>query len=483
MTRLKRFAVLVLPLAGFACAPRTQGNLPGVAPPPDLLSPPAAPPAPSVPPPVLGARMTQATPGRGKLFTFAAREAPLREVLEPLAAEMSLGIGWERGVDASTRVSVNFQNVTLDEALEAVLAGTDYFYHIEPGHLRVKLTETRFFELGYVPSRVTSEMSVGGDVLGEIGDTGPSGKFQVAGGTDPEAADLWKQVEEGLRFLLSENGKYSINRLSGTVIVTDNRKHLEHIASFFEETRRALGRQVVVDVKVVEVGLDERSSHGIDWSGLLNVAAGKNSVILSAGQTLGLPNPLFQMAVDGKNGSLVLNALSEQGDLNVISQPRLNILNGQTAVINVGRVIVYWELQGVPGGSLGGQGVVVPEQRSVLAGILMGVTPFIGSDGYVTLQVVPIITDLGEMREFEFQGARLQAPDLNIRGASTTVGVRSGETVIIGGLLSTKKKNSVSKIPLLGDVPWLGNLFKREVRESSKVELALLLTPQVVNRN
>jgi len=417
------------------------------------------------------------------MFNFAAREAMLRDVLDPLARDLGFNVSWEPGVNADLPVSVSFANTTPEEALQSLFASTDYFYRIDGDNLEVRRTETRTFELGYVPTRIGSEMQVGGDVLGQLGEgEGPRGRFEVSSKTDEKSADLWTQIEDGLRFLGSESGKFSINRLSGTVLVTDQKSNLAQIEAFLDEMRASLSRQVIVDVKVVEVGLDKRTATGVDWAGLVNATTSRGTIRLTGSQGLSLPSGVVQLAVSGTDGQALINALGERGQLEVLSQPRLNILNGQTAVINVGRVIAFWELKGIPGGSLGGQGVVVPEQKSVLAGILLGVTPYIASDGFVTMQIVPIITDLGETQIFEFQGTKLQAPNLDIRSTSTVIGVHDGDTVVIGGLLSSRKRTLQRKVPLLGDIPLLGGVFRRHDDQESKVELALLLTPRVVNR-
>jgi MSHA biogenesis protein MshL len=437
-------------------------------------------------PPALVTATHSTTPARSRhrLFSFTARDAVLRDVIDPLARELGLNVRWEPGVNAETQVSVAFTNTTPEEALQSLFAGTEYFFQTEGDQLEVRRTMTRTFELGYVPARIGSEMQVGGDVLGQLGGEGdgPKGRFEVKGSTDEKSADLWTQIEDALRFLISESGRFSINRLSGTVLVTDQKSNLKQIEMYLDEMRASLSRQVVVDVKVVEVGLDKRTATGVDWAALVNATTRRGSIRIAGSQNLSLPNSVVQLAVTGTDGEALINALGEQGQLDVLSQPRLNILNGQTAVINVGRVIAFWELKGIPGGSLGGQGVVVPEQKSVLAGILLGVTPYIATDGFVTMQIVPIITDLGETQIFEFQGTKLQAPNLDIRGSSTVVGVQDGETIVLGGLLSSRKKSLETKVPLLGDIPLLGGLFRRRDSQESKVELALLLTPRVVNR-
>jgi MSHA biogenesis protein MshL len=163
----------------------------------------------------------------------------------------------------------------------------------------------------------------------------------------------------------------------------------------------------------------------------------------------------------------------------VLSKPRLNVMNGQTAMINVGRVISYWELTGLSAGAEVGQPIVFPEQKTVLLGLTMGVTPFISSDDYVTLQVSPIVSDASSYSEFQFENQTLRAPNVDIRETSTQVRMKNGETVVIGGLITSRKTDTEHKIPLLGDLPLLGYLFKRKEKIEQRAELVILLTPRI----
>jgi type II secretory pathway component GspD/PulD (secretin) len=148
-------------------------------------------------------------------------------------------------------------------------------------------------------------------------------------------------------------------------------------------------------------------------------------------------------------------------------------------MINVGQVQVYWELTGLPGGVQIGQPVIIPKQKTALLGMMMGVTAFISSEDYVTLQVVPIVTNINQWEEFEFQGQTLKAPILDIREVSTTVGVKDGESVILGGLITSKQVVNQKKVPILGDIPLLGFFFKRDERTEIRSELVIVLTPKV----
>lgn len=438
---------------------------------------------PPIPPELSPAPLLEFEPEEEKLFSFSARGIALEDILYPLSKEAGFNIIWDKEANPKSKVSVTFEDLTLDEALETIFASTEYLYSINSPTLHVQLIDTRTFELGHVPNRIISQMQIGGDVLGSIQDAGGiTGQFQITSDTDPDAVDLWKQVEQAMGKIISSEGEYFINELAGLVTVTDRKKNLKLAEEFIQKLRRTLTRQVTIEAEVVEVTLEQTQSYGIDWSAVHSFIMDDKTTEVSASQNLALGGSIFEFTASRNDASLILNALGKYGEVNVLSKPRINVINGQTAMINVGRVISYWELTGLSGGISGGvvgQPVIFPEQKTVLLGLTMGVTPSISSEDYVTLQIVPIVTDVSTWSEFQFENQTLRAPNVDIREASTVVGIRNGETVVIGGLITSKKTDTEHKIPLLGDLPLLGYFFKRKEKTEQRAELVIFLTPRI----
>lgn len=415
-----------------------------------------------------------------KLFSFSGRNIALEDALFLLSKEAGFNVIWDKGVDPQTPISVSFEDFTLKEALDAIFAPTDYLYATNSPTVCVKLMDTRIFELEQIPFKISSTMSAGGDVLGSIPNAGGvSGQFRMTGTTDTEATDFWKQVEEGLNKIVSSEGKYIINKLAGIVSVTDHKKNLESADSFIQRIKSSLAKQVLIEAEVVEVTLEQAQSWGINWSAVHSFLMDHKSVELTANQTLGLPGSVVEFSASRSDATVVLDALGRFGKVNVLSKPRVNVLNGQTAMINVGRVISYWELTGLSAGAQIGQPIIFPEQKTVLLGLTMGVTPYISSDGYITLQVLPIVSDASTWSEFQFNNQTLKAPNIDIREANTSVRIKNGETIVIGGLITSKKTDTEHKIPVLGDLPLLGYLFKRKEKIDQRAELVIFLTPRI----
>jgi MSHA biogenesis protein MshL len=437
---------------------------------------------PPIPPRLNPVPLLKVESEKEKLFSFSARGTALEDALFPLCKEAGLNIIWDKEVNRKTGLDVTFEDLTLEEALDAIFAPTDYLYSVNSPTLYIKLIDTRIFELGYVPNKITSQIQVGGDVLGSIPDVGGiSGQFQITGTTDPDAVDLWKQVEEGLKKIISSEGKYYINRLAGMVTVTDRKRNLNMAEQFIQRLKSILTRQVLIEAEVIEVTLEQAQSWGIDWSAVHSFLADHKNIDLTASQTLGLTGSVVELTASRHDASLVIDVLGKFGEVNVLSKPRVNVMNGQTALINVGRVISYWELTGLSAGAEVGQPIVFPEQKTVLLGLIMGVTPYISSDDCVTLQVVPIVSDANTWSEFQFENQTLKAPNVDIREANTLVQMKNGETIVIGGLITSKKTDTEHKVPVLGDLPLLGYLFKRKEKTEQRAELVIFLTPRITS--
>jgi MSHA biogenesis protein MshL len=286
-------------------------------------------------------------------------------------------------------------------------------------------------------------------------------------------------VEQGLKVIISPEGKFFINRLAGIVTVTDRKRNLKMAADLMENLKNTLARQVLIEAEVVEVTLEKEESWGVDWSAVHSFLLDNKNIELTGRQSLGSPGSVVEFTASRHDADLVVDMLARFGEVNVLSKPRVNVMNGQTAMINVGRVISYWELTGLSAGAEVGQPIIYPEQKTVLLGLTMGVTPYISSDNFVTLQVIPIVSDASTWSEFQFQNQTLRAPNIDIRETSTQVRMKNGETVVIGGLITSKKSDSEHKVPILGDIPLLGYLFKRKEKTEHRAELVILLTPRI----
>ncbi len=248
------------------------------------------------------------------------------------------------------------------------------------------------------------------------------------------------------------------------------------IAAFVQEILDQLDRipeQVMIETMIVEATLDESMKLGVEWSSVMSDPLGLNNSTGTANQNFGLQTanpPLqgFRYTLTGPDYTAFINALKSDDKFQVLSTPSIFTSNNVEAEINISQSIPY-----VLSTREDNNGNLTFNYAFQDVGIVLTVTPRITSNGYVSLDVVQTANDLQGFTDFN-------APIVNQRQAQTTVSVRDGHTIVLGGIMRTVVTSSVKKIPLLGDIPILGEIFKTRDNSQTKTELMVFLTPRVV---
>jgi len=441
-----------------------------------------------------------------RLYSFSLRDADIREVLMALSKQTSFNIVVDPNVQG--RVTVDLKNVSMAEALDTLTELLDLNHRIKQNIIRVfkPAPETRIFSLQYVNLKRTGSSSTtasigtgGGSVTGTTtGTTGTTGTTTTgtsgAGTTGTTTVttstetDLWTSIEAGLKKLLSPTGTMVVDKQSGNILATDLPKTLDRVASFLESVEGSVQRQVLIEARIVEVSLTAEYRFGLNWGAIVQAAAmrGASTIAPTAGAIIGQRlSPTvgdFQIGVTSTDFSALLDVISKQGELNVISSPKLATLNNQTAVIRAGTDEVFFETRVQefrPTTGLGGQvettRTVTP--RTVTIGVVLGITPQIAPDGNVVLHIRPTVT---EKRGEAKSPVGDTFPILDVREADMIVRAREGQVVVIGGLMQEKRSDSDGKVPILGDLPGIGRLFRSTTQEARKTELVVLLSATVM---
>ncbi|MFQ5736711.1 MAG: pilus (MSHA type) biogenesis protein MshL [Thermodesulfobacteriota bacterium] len=460
------------------------------------------------PPPVSFRPATEdLSPLRTRIISISARETSLRDVLYTIADSTGLNLVMEKGVNPDAPVTVNLRNMRAEDVLRTVLASADYFYEVRDNILVVKLMDTRIFEFGQPPVIQDYSVEVGGDMLGNTrtGGAGVSGNITQKVTSDADAFNLWDSIEKSIGNMLGVHAgavgsgeatapTFSVNRMAGTVVVTASKKDLDRVGTYLRRLKKILKRQVFVEARIVEVQLTDSLQYGIDWSFLGGDWNGVGSITFGTSKftdTLaGLPN--FNVALTGGDFTSLLEALQKQGNVNVLSNPRVGIMNGQTAFLSVGRKVDF--ISRVETTSTGVTTTTVPqvtftvETSSVLSGIIFGIVPYIseGANEKISLTISPIISDLVKFDTktiglTDSNSVELSLPTIDLRELSTTVRVKDGDMVIIGGLIQNKESVEDNSVPVLSKIPLFGYLFRNRDQASSKTELIIMLKPVLVN--
>src|SRR5258708_1319539 len=270
-----------------------------------------------------------------------------------------------------------------------------------------------------------------------------------------------------------------------------------------------MNRQVEIEARLYDVTLSDQFQFGIDWvhvaeayGGSLGFGAATLPVANGGGQLLdstlaGIGHTasttpggnLTTLVFRNFNTAAAVNALKQQGKVSVISTPRIRTLNNQTALIKVGEEVPFFNSSTtfLPGTTVGTSTTVQQTTvSSITIGTILSITPQISGDDLVSLEISPVLTSLKSVATFASSGGSSSggggatAPDLDTKQASSLVRVRDGTTVVMGGLIQTTDAKNETKIPLLGDIPYLGKLFQGNYHQKQKSELAIFVTPRII---
>lgn len=263
---------------------------------------------------------------------------------------------------------------------------------------------------------------------------------------------------------------------SNTLLLSASPRYFDRFKTLIDELDQPQS-QVLIQVILAEVTLDKTTDLGVEWT----IQGSHNGTKISSGTDFGVAEDLrnfggFSSAITGSDIKFLLRALEADGRLEVLSRPQILTADNQTATINVAQRVPL-----VTDSRVSGQGdnpVVVNSYRYEDVGIILTVTPKISPDGYVKMEVEPTVSQLSSSEVEVSPG--LNVPIISQRKATTTVSVQNGQSVIIGGLISTVDDRRRRKVPFLGNIPYLGVLFRSSHATSDRKELLIILTPQLL---
>ncbi|MGQ0598629.1 pilus (MSHA type) biogenesis protein MshL [Aquabacterium sp.] len=483
-------------------------------------------------PPAVGVVSTR--PGDTR-FDIAVRNAPAAQVF----AQIGAGSHYNMLVppDLSGAISLTLKNTNMHEALDTLREMYGYDYRITGNRVFISsnAVQTRLYRINYLPGRRvgSSELSISSAAQANASgaNSGSTGSGSTTGtGTTPGAsgtggnsltssvrttsdADFWKDVSDSLVSMIGNKDGRSVtmNPGAGVILVRATPAELRQVTEYLRAVQVTIERQVMLEAKIVEVQLSKGSETGINWGafrsqgvdghvGLLNLAPGTTLTgsLLSNSNVSVTPGTgvnssaagkgFYGLAIQTPNFAALLSFLETQGNVQVLSSPRIAALNNQKAVLKVGSddTFVTSVTNNV---TTSGNGNTVNSPtvgtKTYFSGISLDVTPQIDDSGTVMLHVHPAISvattknlslQLGDAGTYQVPGVAI-----SINETDSMVRVRDGQIVAIGGLMQQSGNNSTAGLPGLSDAPVVGNLFRYKSTSSVKRELVILIKPTVIN--
>lgn len=450
--------------------------------------------------------------------------------------------------DVSGSISISLNDVTLEDVLANIkdVYGYQYrrngnTYQVFPARIRTQIFKIDYLHIkrtGSSRTRVSSGASQNpasssgsgssrGSSRSNSGtrnqtSTRPGGTSDTSGyisgslvNTSSES-DFWKELQASLKVIVgdAEGSKVMVHPQTGVIVVHAMPDKLRDVGELIKAIEDASHRLVVLEAKIIEVQLNDQFQSGINWAGLIKMANDKSILLGHSGggtvfdqgttslagtvvplvkgvQSLGFPTKALggMFTIDANLGDFnaLIELLKIQGDVQVLSSPRITTINNQKAVIKVGQDEYFVTDLSTNTNAInaGINQTVDVTVAPFFSGVALDVIPQISDDGSVILYIHPMVSEVREsVKDLTISSTQTVAVPFalsTIRESDTVVRATSGQVIIIGGLMKDVSRDQESRTPLAGDLPLIGHMFRHKRVVTSKSELVILLRPVVIN--
>ncbi|EAR61215.1 pilus (MSHA type) biogenesis protein MshL [Neptuniibacter caesariensis] len=392
-------------------------------------------------------------------------------------------------------ISLELKDVSVDEVMQAVqrVYGYEYnrtgnLYQVLPASL-----QTEIFQINYLDIQRdgTSDTQVSAGSVSNSGDNASGEEVIGTRISTKTSTNFWGGLQETLNTIVTGEGrKVVVTPQTGVVVVRALPSELATVRDYLSQAELILHRQVVIEAKILEVTLNNGFQAGVNWSILGEPGSGNTANFTQS--SVGLTNQdaiggIFKADLSIGDFSAVIELLGSQGDVQVLSSPRVSTVNNQKAVIKVGTDEFFvTEVENTT--TTGTSTTTSPsiELTPFFSGIALDVTPQISANGDIVLHIHPTVSEVVDQQKQISVGTddfNIPLALSSIRESDSIVRAESGQVIVIGGLMKSSDSDTQAKTPGLGDIPGVGNLFKQKRQAGSKTELVIMLRPVLANHD
>ncbi len=398
-----------------------------------------------------------------KRISVDFRDTPIDDVIRIMAEQADVDV--VKSPKVTGNVTAKLTNVPLEEALNNILAAHGFDYVMSKNMIRVAPTS----EISEEAEKLVSKI------------------YRIT------YADI-KEVEKALNKFISQRGSLSSNPGTSNVIVTDSESKIKAIDTFIEEIDR-ITPQILVEARIYDITAKDKLDLGIEWNMGRNTTYDTTSGTGTIGvNPSGITDPFATGVFTGATGKtsgtagafrlgwlkdsldidMLLRAQENVINAKLLANPRILVLDNESAEIKIISEIPYQELTETSGGgSIGSTSF-----RQV--GVELAVTPHVTREEKIRLDLKPTFSVKVDTVTFKTGALEYPQPVIDTRTADTTLLVDNGQTVVLGGLRKKDVTKQINKVPLLGDLPLLGFMFKFEGEDTINSELVVFITPWIV---
>ena len=447
-------------------------------------------------------------------YTVVVNDVPAKELLFALARDASIDADIHPTIEGL--VTLNAVDRTLDSILRRVSRQLDIRYRHRDGVLVVEPDEPmlRTYRVDYVnvvrdirsSSSTATQVSAGGEGQASLGnnsstdiDSLSSNRFWetvtaavraiVHGGNDTGAGgDGPEELEDSDGVGAGPETAAAVipNPEAGILLVRATARRHREVRAYLDDVLASARRQVLIEATIVEVELSDRYQAGVDWSRLArDGGVGANQSLLAG--HLAAP-PFFLLSYENASLDVTVRLLTEFGKVQVLSSPKLVVLNNQTAVLKAIRNIVYFEVnvETADGSDTApGTASIDTDARTAPEGIMLAVTPHVSHAGEVIMNVRPTITRVNRFvndpqPDLASAGVTNPVPELLVREMESVLRLDSGQIAVLGGLMQETHQVDTNRVPVLSDVKGIGAAFGFRRNQFVKTELVIFIRPRVI---
>ena len=415
-------------------------------------------------------------------FLGLVKDSPYNIVIDPSITE---------------NISLHLKQVTVPEVLDVLEQSYGFEYSIENYGVYVTKgrIETKTFKVHYLNIQRTGLSRThisSGEISQSQTDNASTSTTTTSSEDKPSSSvntssnsDFWKVLTETVNALVGDapDTKVIINPDAGLVVVKAYPSTIKQVGQYLDDMQNIMNQQVILEAKILEVKLSKTYNAGVDWN-VLGLSQDSNHTI---NDNLGLFTSMFTLDIsDGSAFNAVINLLGTQGNVQVLSSPRISTLNNQKALIKVGRdeYFITNVSNTITGSSSTTENTQDVTMTPFFSGIALDVTPEISNNTDVTLHIHPMVSKvIDHTIDYTINGQAQELPSAlsQIKETDNVVRAKNGQVVVIGGLMENEAEEYLGTTPYAEKIPFVGSLFRKTNQVSTNSELIILLRPIIVD--